>query len=119
VKPIVGNKTIEVVEKFAFKESGLSFPVYSSVDEVSALTQSDLEMHLSQVYKALQKTVAATQTATPTLVASNALFERIQILSYLYSLAPSSEVRSSLLGALHFCNDLFSFIPFLAVFMLK
>ena len=91
MKPIVGNKAIEVVEKIGFKESSLSFPVVS-VDDIGHLTQGDLEMHLTQIYKALQKTVLAVQSTTPTSTAGSALSDRLHILGYLYSIASCAEV---------------------------
>ncbi len=49
VKPILGNKTIEVIEKPEFKESALSFDVLGAAD-LSRLSTQDLEFHLTQVF---------------------------------------------------------------------
>jgi hypothetical protein len=48
VKPIVGNKAIEVMERTDFIESTLPFEVVRS-DQLQKLSQTDLEVHLTQV----------------------------------------------------------------------
>ena len=105
IKPIVGNKNIETtLEKFAFKESSLPFVAYNALDSssISKHTQSELEAHLTIVYKALQKTyttqqVATTNSSQQTHLQANAtnqslLQERIRIMSYLFSIAATTEV---------------------------
>lgn len=47
VKPIVGNKAIEDIDKIPFKEQNLTFPVLS-LENVGKLSQSELEIHLTQ-----------------------------------------------------------------------
>jgi hypothetical protein len=90
VKPIVGNKTIEVVERPGFKEGSLPFAALD-VDRLQNLATSDLEMHLTLAYKALHKVTQA-QTGTPTAAALLATQERINILGYMCSIASSAEV---------------------------
>lgn len=90
VKPIVGNKTIEVVERPGFKEGSLPFPALD-VQRLQGLTTSDLEMHLTLAYKALHKVTQA-QTGAPTTAALHATQERINILGYMCSIASSAEV---------------------------
>ena len=98
VKPVVGNKSIEVIEKVGFKEGALSFHTLT-IEEVSQLSQQDLEVHLTLVYKALQKTMVAAQSSSSsaTIAESNALFDRLQLLGYLFTIACSVEVMYLLL----------------------
>jgi len=94
IKPIVGNKNIETFEKFAYKESSLPFVAYAC-ESMTKHTQSELEAHLTIVYKALQRTYIATNSQQAHLAnASNQslLQDRIRILSYLLSIAASTEV---------------------------
>jgi hypothetical protein len=100
IKPIVGNKNIESsLEKFAFKETSLPFVAYAC-DSISKHTQTELEAHLTIVYKALQKTFVVITTnnnnsqQTHVANASNqsSLQDRIRILSYLFSIAAATEV---------------------------
>lgn len=88
----MGNKAIEVVEKIVYKEGSLPFQTVSAED-INRLSQAELETHLTLVYKCLQKTMVAAQATAPTIASSNALFDRIQALNYLYGIAPSAEVR--------------------------
>lgn len=48
VKPIVGNKAIEVIERVDFVESALPFEAFK-IDQLSQASQTDLEVHLTQV----------------------------------------------------------------------
>lgn len=48
MKPIVGNKAIEVLEKPVFKESTLPFTSLPK-ESLSTVAQTDLELHLTQV----------------------------------------------------------------------
>lgn len=48
VKPIVGNKAIEVIERVDFVENALPFDVFK-IDQLSQASQTDLEVHLTQV----------------------------------------------------------------------
>jgi hypothetical protein len=91
VKSIAGNKQIEVTEKLPFKPESLPFPAMSAAD-VAQIGAVELETHLSVVYKALQKSLAAVQTTIPTIAASNALFDRLALLGYLNSIAGCAEV---------------------------
>jgi hypothetical protein len=91
VKSIAGNKQIEAVEKIGCKPDSLPFPALTP-DEVAQMSVTELEGHLSIVYKQLQKTLVAAQTTIPTIAASNALFDRLSALGYLYTIASSAEV---------------------------
>lgn len=81
-----------MVEKIVYKEGSLPFQTVAA-EEIGRLSQAELETHLTVVYKCLQKTMVAAQAPAPTIASSNALFDRIQALSYLYGIAPSAEVR--------------------------
>jgi hypothetical protein len=48
VRPIVGNKSIEAIEKAVFKPAALPFPALSTED-IGRLSQTELESHLTQV----------------------------------------------------------------------
>jgi hypothetical protein len=48
VRPIVGNKSIEAIEKAVFKPAALPFPA-QNMDDIGRLSQSELEGHLTQV----------------------------------------------------------------------
>lgn len=93
MKPIVGNKSIEVIEKSSFKESSLPFQPIMTIEDISQLSQSDLEIHLTVVYKALQRSFSpAAQSSLASVATSTILNERIQLLNYLFSIASSAEV---------------------------
>jgi hypothetical protein len=49
VKPIVGNKAIETIESIDFIDSNLTFESMLGNDRISQLSQTDLELHLTQV----------------------------------------------------------------------
>ena len=101
IKPIVGNKNIESsLEKFAFKETSLPFVSYAC-DSISKHAQTELEAHLTIVYKALQKTFVVTSNNNNSQQAhianasnQSSLQDRIRILSYLFSIAAATEVGS-------------------------
>ena len=48
MKPIVGNKAIESIDKMSCKEQSLSFASLS-IEDIAKLSQSELEIHLTQV----------------------------------------------------------------------
>lgn len=95
VKSIAGNKQIEATEKLVFKPDGLPFPALSPT-EAAQIGTVELETHLSHVYKAVQKSVTAVQTTIPTISASNALFDRLNLLGYLNSIAGCAAVDAFL-----------------------
>jgi len=99
VKPIVGNKAIEAVERMPFKASALQFP-YLDVAEVSKLSTSEVEAHLSLVYKAMQRanTDAAKAGNTGPTAQTALISERVQIFAYLCSIASSAEVANTVLN---------------------
>lgn len=93
VKPIVGNKLIELIDGYEYSASALPFEV---LQEGAAP-----EGHLGIVYKAIGRTATITMAAgataaTPQVVA--ALTERIAILKYLCNVCTSSEVSNLLLN---------------------
>ena len=103
VKPIVGNKAIETIESIDFNEAALPFESMVGADRLDNMPQSDLEVHLTQVYKALHKAAVTSQSATPTnaynsnnvpisMTVVNALSDRVNILAYLSHISYSSEV---------------------------
>jgi Cu/Zn superoxide dismutase len=104
VKPIVGNKAIEVIEKVVYKVSSLqnNFQVLST-EEVSQLAQGPLEAHISQVYRAILKCTQATTGAPNNAAAANgtlgtlaALTERANLFTYLLSIATVAEVSTAI-----------------------
>jgi len=106
VKPIVGNKAIEVIEKITIKSGVLPITILS-LDEVSGLSTAELESHLSQVYKMLLKNSGLpSQQASSASVINNssvALTERAKILSYLNTIALSADVANIVLNT-HFLS---------------
>ena len=93
VKSIAGNKLIEINEKISYKNDSLPFPT-PTVDIVINMSISELETHLSNIYKLLQKTLISAQTTIPTIAASNALYDRLNSLGYLYNISTCAEVRN-------------------------
>ena len=108
VKPIVGNKAIEVADKLTFKAALIPFRCLSS-DEIALLPQGELESHLTLVYKALHKCSnnsanAATRPSSGNSTGSGGsidansgislttISERNNILCYLESISHSAEV---------------------------
>lgn len=93
VKPIVGNKAIEAVERLPFRSASLPFP-YLDTSDIAKLTAAELEAHLTLIYKALQKANAEAAKTSKDILLS----ERSQMLSYLCALAPSAEVANIVLN---------------------
>lgn len=90
VKPIVGNKAIESVDRPTY--SALPFPTHTA-DSVSALPHAEIEAYLTTVYKSLQRSVVAAQSGSVVSSAvAGVLAERVSVLGYLYSIATSVEV---------------------------
>jgi hypothetical protein len=103
VKPIVGNKTIETIESMEYTAKTLPFEDMHGTDLLGKLSQTDLEIHLTQVYKSLHKAAVACQSATTSNaynsnsvpISSNvvhAFTDRVNILSYLCNISYSAEV---------------------------
>ena len=97
VKPIVGNKAIEVIDVPPFKGSTLPCKALSA-DDISKLSQTDLEAHLTQLYKALHKATSSSASSSSSSSGSN---EKLNILAYLCTIAPSAEVANVVLNT-HF-----------------
>lgn len=93
MKSIAGNKLIEINEKISYKNDTLPFPT-PTVDIVINMNITELETHLSNIYKLLQKTLISAQTTIPTIAASNALYDRLNSLGYLYNISTCAEVRN-------------------------
>ena len=106
VKPIVGNKAIEVIEKITIKSGVLPITILT-LDEVSGLATAELESHLSQVYKLLLKNsgLPSLQASSASVInnSSAALTERAKILSYLNTIALSADVANIVLNT-HFLS---------------
>ena len=106
VKPIVGNKAIEIIEKVSIKSGALSINMLA-LEEISGMATSELESHLSQVYKLLLKNSGLpSQQAGGSLIVNNssaALTERAKILSYLNTIALSADVANIVLNT-HFLS---------------
>lgn len=96
MKPIIGNRQIEVLEKPQFK-SNLSFATISTSD-TSNMNQHDLENHLTIVYKAAYKLMTSifqiTNTSNVVLnsTTTSALSSILNLLAYLHTLSTSPEV---------------------------
>lgn len=105
VKPLVGNKAIEVIEKFILSpahKSSLPFQVPEKPEMLSRFTQAELEAHLGQAYKALLKCSGLTSSPAPSSYSqSTILSERTKILTYLCSIASSADVANIVLNT-HF-----------------
>lgn len=121
VRPIVNNREIEVIEKAAYKASGLPCAPIST-QYIASLPPTELEAHLTKIYKALHKAVmgciasctgtsssgAGSAAGTPSpgvassVSAASAQQQQVQIyadkmnslLGYLCSLAPSVEIAN-------------------------
>jgi hypothetical protein len=100
VKPVVGNKLIEVIEKPSFRTGVLHFDAMS-LSEIALLLQPALEQHLTIIYKALYKAFLVTApnqnsssiqflVFTPSVI--GAISDRIELLGYLYSISSNAEV---------------------------
>jgi serine/threonine protein kinase len=100
VKPVVGNKYIEAIEKYAVKAQSVPFDVLS-VEEVQDMQTEALEQHLTAVYKAMQR---ATTDAAGAMVrggsaaGSTMCADRIQMLAYLISIGSVAEVANIVLN---------------------
>lgn len=108
VKPIVGNRAIEIVERAPFKASLLPTTAIT-VEATSRMNQSELQSHLTILYRTLSKaagfnpsTATNPQGTTSASVSSNvstaALEQRNNCLAYLGTLASSAEVSNIVLN---------------------
>lgn len=95
VKPIVGNRAIEDAEDPDFGEKNVSFPTYK-LDRITQMSQDDIEAHLTQLYKVLYKSATSAQSSVANATVVGALTERVNVLTYLSTIAPSAEVCSPL-----------------------
>jgi serine/threonine protein kinase len=99
VKPIVANKNIEPVEKFAVRVQ-LPFDTLP-LQEVQSLTTEALEQHLTTVYKAIQRVSAEAASVTQRngAAAGTAMCtDRINMLNYLASIGSVAEVANVVLN---------------------
>ena len=107
VKPIVGNKAIEIIERATFKSPALPFPVVNGLDDIGKLSQAELEAHLTLIYKALHRHVVLPSPPTATNAASpatmTALNDRLNVLGYLSTIVHSAEVANIVLNT-HFLS---------------
>lgn len=109
IRPIVDNKAIEVIDKPAVKPGALPYHQTSpamTVEDVSRLTQAQLEGYLTQVYKHLTKTATSTssshlKSSATSQPSSAQLTDRYNILTHLLSLSSSVEVANIVLNT-HF-----------------
>ena len=98
VRPIVGNKAIEAVEKYPLgrdreRDGGaLPFPIISAA-EIGSLPEDELEQHLTHVYKAMQRTSGSTAGA-----GTGQVLERTYMCGYLISIASCPEVSNIVLN---------------------
>mmetsp|Transcript_12206 Transcript_12206/g.18439 ORF Transcript_12206/g.18439 Transcript_12206/m.18439 type:complete len:1492 (+) Transcript_12206:184-4659(+) len=105
VKPIVNNKAIEPIEKFVYTKgassSSLQFSPLS-VGDLGGLSQTEIENHLSQVYKSLQQSVGMSSQSSSSRLSNTASVsqatERMNILSYLCTIASNAEVANMVLN---------------------
>eukprot|EP01041_Mallomonas_annulata_P002963 gene2963-5817_t len=125
VKPIVGNRAIETIEKTPYKSSLLA-PITTAIthEAASRLSPNDLQTHITMLYKSLSKTVTqsglavtnannSTSTggggggssgssgASTTLssIAIAAIEQMNSILAYMISIAPAPEVANFILNS--------------------
>lgn len=103
VKPIVGNKLIENIDGFDYSPSTLSFDS-SNPEALNSMSASDIESHLTIVYKALHKTAVTAQSAAVTSATNQALSDRVNILKYLCAICSSAEVSHLSLNIIAFAN---------------
>lgn len=105
VRPIVNNRAIEVIERPPFKASALPCaPI--TIQQVSGMLPTELEAHLTKIYKALHKAmagcVANCEVVAGPASAAQAQQQQVQIyadkmgslLGYLCSLAPSPDIAN-------------------------
>ena len=73
VKPIVGNKAIEAIERPSYKPEKLPFKA-ADLAEVNAYSAAEVEAHLNAIYKALQRSsTRAATTPSPLLLLRRAV----------------------------------------------
>ena len=97
MKPIIGNKTIEVIENPVFKAATIGHSVFT-LKETSSLSQTDLESHLTVAYKMIHKIASQIVSTTSTPAAHASM---INSLSYLHSLSTSPEVSHETMNLKH------------------
>ena len=101
VKPIVGNKSIESIDKVPFKASSLPFSA-PDVEELSQQSSAQIERHLTAIYKALQKAGnvenARANSRGSSREADGTNSERTQILGYLMSISSIAEIANIVLN---------------------
>ena len=100
VKPVVGNKNIETLEKYPVKTANMPFDVLT-LQAVQEMDGGALEQHLTAVYKAVQRATADAAGAIGrggAASGSTMCAERIQMLSYLVSIGSVSEVANIVLN---------------------
>jgi serine/threonine-protein kinase ULK4 len=102
VKPIVGNKAIESIEKVPFKPAALPFPT-PDVTELAGYSNDDIEMHLTRIYKALQRVgtqeaARATSRGASREAVDGSGSDRTQILGYLMSIGSHADVANIVLN---------------------
>jgi len=85
VKPIVGNKEIEIIPEQTYNDQFLSFKPWTSEEVSSNINTTQIESHLSDVY---------------TSIASNTTInEKISTLQYFESIIINSNVSNSLINS--------------------
>lgn len=121
VKPIVGNKAIETLEKFVFKSnnstslnttSSISFPFPThSPESVILLSSADIESHLTNVYKYMFKVTtsifSSTTNNSPSLTSTCAVLNNL--LGYVGSISSVADVANIILNT-SFLNLLLRFL---------
>jgi hypothetical protein len=99
VKPIIGNKQIEVIEKFSFA-TGLPFHALQG-EEIARLSQAELETHLTFVYKAISRAVTSISSLAQISSSSNSLTALHSIsnyVGYLGCICASAEISNIVLN---------------------
>lgn len=94
VKPIVNNKAIEPIEKFVFTKGGSSSSLQFtplSADALADVSEGAIEGHLGQVFNAMQKCFTGGSSGAGASV--TIITERMNLLSYLCTIASNAEVR--------------------------
>jgi hypothetical protein len=100
VKPIVGNRAIEVTEANTYKPASLTFTPLA-VGDAAKLPPSELDAHLQVVFKALHKgsqhaSGSPSSATVSAALMAGAITERNNMLSYISSIVSSSEVSCSM-----------------------
>ena len=101
VKPIVGNKAIEAIEKPPYKASGMPFNAIPP-EEVGALSPAELETFVQQLYKSLYRYSIDSKGAqgSPAITMnSNAIAERSKVLTYICNISSSADVANIVLNS--------------------